>query len=98
MTDLELVKLYMRVKGWGGWWDILISDYRRRTGSKATDASLRAELSKRIGEIRWRLERVLGRDRAFEFLPKLPRPPKNNDRFREAFEWLITDALKQEEL
>ena len=59
MTDLDLVKLYMKVNGYAAWWDILISDYRRRTGSKATDASLRADLSKRIGEIRWRLERVL---------------------------------------
>ena len=98
MTDLDLVKLYMKVKGWGGWWDILISDYRRRTGSKATDASLRAELSKRIGEIRWRLEHVLGRDRAFEFLPKLPRPPKKSNRFSEVLAFLIADALKNEEL
>ena len=98
MGNLDLVKLYMSVKNHGGWWDIFISEFRRRTGSQASDASLRTELSKRIGDIRWEVGCVLGHQRASELLPKLPRPPKKQDRFRDVLEWFITEALTKETL
>jgi len=92
MTDPELVKLYLLIHQNGGWWELLIVEYRRRSASEASDASLRAMLSKRVGEIRWRLERLLGPKRALQHLPQLKRPPKRRQQ-REILIWFVHEAL-----
>ena len=92
MTDLELVKLYLLIHQNGGWWELLIVEYRRRSASEASDASLRAMLSKRDGEIRWRMERLLGPKRALQHLPQLKRPP-NRRQQRQILIWFDHEAL-----
>ena len=93
MTDLQLAKLYLLIHENGGWWELLIVHYRRRSASEASDASLRAMLSKRVSDIRWRLERLLGPKRALEHIPKLKRPPKRRQQ-REILIWFVHEALE----
>lgn len=94
MTDDELLKLYLSVHEWAGTWDILIEEYRRRSDSKATDASLRAWLSKRVNDLRRDTAWVYGEERAKRMVPKLKPWKHSPDLSHDTFGFLIADMLK----
>lgn len=97
MTDKELVELYLKTHSSGGGWMNFIKVYRTISESSATDASLRAWLSKRITEIRSRTAWIFGDERAKEMIPRLQTPSRNRKRQYDAVaDFVIEELIKKE--